>query len=645
MDIDNCRWRSRLSWVFVGTLFILCAVLGALQYRWIGEVSIAGRERLRSSLQASLNRLSQDFNAEITAACAALVPPSFREVGTEGAPAPGLRDYELRYAEWRKSTGHSGLFKRIAVAVPDQDAPALHLLDQDCGTFAPAGWPPAWSAVKERIQERTQPGRWNRMPPPSMQAQPEGLLFEWPRFLPQTPNAEPRPFGGRETDWLILELNENYLQTVILPEMLQHHLRSEGKLDYQVEVVSRGTPRTVIFQSDAQQSRDLLESADASVGLLELQVESLFRASGMARGRSQPGTTGSGPRSGASGPPEMSGRGGPPEQGGRGWPSDPGGPRGPNADPGSGLLRRPFSDGSRWQMYVRHRAGSLDAVVARTRWRNLGVTSAILLLLLATVAALTRFLRDAQRLAELQMNFVAGVSHELRTPLTVIHTAAYNLRDGLARDPDRVERYGNLIQQESDRLGRLVEQVLRFANASAGRVIQDPKPVSVESAIDDAMESCQVEIESSHCTVERKIDAGLPLVMGDSVALQHALQNLVNNAVKYGAEGGNWIGVSAAATGGESDPAVEIRVADRGPGIPADEQQHIFDPFFRGRQAVRDQIHGTGLGLNLAKRIVEAHGGTVRVESELLKGTQFVVRIPAAPEEQQDEFTNPANRG
>ena len=87
---------------------------------------------------------------------------------------------------------------------------------------------------------------------------------------------------------------------------------------------------------------------------------------------------------------------------------------------------------------------------------------------------------------------------------------------------------------------------------------------------------------------------------------------------------------------------MEIRVADRGPGIPLDEQAHIFDPFFRGRRAVQDQVHGTGLGLNLVKKIVEAHGGTIHVHSEPMKGAEFVVRIPAAPPELQDEFAHTA---
>jgi len=85
---------------------------------------------------------------------------------------------------------------------------------------------------------------------------------------------------------------------------------------------------------------------------------------------------------------------------------------------------------------------------------------------------------------------------------------------------------------------------------------------------------------------------------------------------------------------------VEIRIADRGPGIPADEQEHIFDPFFRGQRAVQDQVHGSGLGLYLVKKIVEAHGGTIQVKSEPMNGAEFTIRIPAAPPEMQDEFAH-----
>ena len=293
-----------------------------------------------------------------------------------------------------------------------------------------------------------------------------------------------------------------------------------------------------------------------------------------------------------------------------------------------------------WRLLVRHQAGSLEAAVSRARWQNLATSIGLLLLILATVAALVRFSRRAQQLAELQMNFVAGVSHELRTPITVIRTAAFNLRGRLATKPEQVERYGKLIQDESAKLTALVDQVLRFASGRAGHLIQERKPVAVDAMIDTGLRSSRSRLASSDLIVEKRLDPDLPLILADELAMNHVLQNLFDNAVKYGTEGSNWIGVFASAVSGEDGPAVEVRVADHGPGIPLEEQEHIFDPFFRGRRAVRDQIHGTGLGLNLVKKIVEAHGGTIRVESEPMKGTAFIVRIPAASPELQDEFAH-----
>jgi signal transduction histidine kinase len=113
--------------------------------------------------------------------------------------------------------------------------------------------------------------------------------------------------------------------------------------------------------------------------------------------------------------------------------------------------------------------------------------------------------------------------------------------------------------------------------------------------------------------------------------MQHALQNLFENAMKYGAPGGDWIGISATPSKNGRPAAVEIRVADRGPGIPAEEREYIFDPFFRGQRPLKDQIHGTGLGLNLVKRIIEAHGGTVAVRDKSGPGAEFIVRLPVAP--------------
>ena len=559
--------KAMPAWLFLGALFVLCGVLGVLQYLWIGEVDRALRDRLRGSLQTSLNRASLDFNAEISAPVKAMVPFT-------STPDPDALERSVL-----ANLPQTRLFDRIAVVVPRGGAAlSLRMLDLEKRAFDSAGWPEGWKGLETRLISHLTPGQ------PPMSPESEGLLFETPILSEPVPHT-----GRREMGWLVFELNLAYLRDTVLPAVIQRDL---DLADYQLEVTGNGRSQPLIYQSDPAAGH-IAATADAATGLLEGPPAILFGPGRglflMQRGPEPPG----------------------PRRGGRGR----------EAPPGPG----------RWTLYARHRAGSLEAAVSRVRMRNLAVTAGVLVLLIATAGALVRLTRRTQRLADLQMDFVAGVSHELRTPLTVIHTAAYNLRGKTAANPPQVERYGELIQAESARLKDMVEQVLRYAGASSGRVIREPEPLSIEAVIGDTVKLAKPEIELAHGTLESKIAPGLPAVMGDPAALKHAFGNLLSNAAKYGLKDNGWIGVSASAAGTRAAPEVEIRVADRGPGIPADEQAHVFDPFFRGKRAIQDQVHGTGLGLNLVKRIVEAHGGTIRVMSEPATGTEFIVRLPALP--------------
>lgn len=614
--------RAWLSWASVGLLAALCGVLALLQNHWIREISRAEKERLQNQLQSELMRLSREFNTELASACFDLVPTT-QQVDELGR----MKAYALRYSQWRES--HDRLFSRIAVVVPDDDSLEFYDLDLASGQFAPGEWPPSWTFVRNQLlahltggpfdmataQRSTlidvprfdsprfgphPPGPPRHGPPPfgpsGMRPRPDGPEGMDRRGFGRLdrggrgPGVEPGPRGRAEQDWLILQVNVDYVRETMLPELLHRHLGGGGKLDYEAKVVDAADPSHVIFEITPHSTAMAGTAPDASVSLFAVNGAAMnFRDRSFGRGR----------------------RPGPPEE------------------PGPG----------RWHLLVRHQAGSLEAVVARARWHNLAISAGILLLILATGSALVRFSRQVHQLAELQMNFVAGVSHELRTPLTVIRTAAFNLRGKLATKPEQVERYGKLIQDESEKLAALVDQVLRFASTRAGRVIQERGPVDVELLIEEGLRSSRAAT-STGVIVEKHVDPGLPPVLADEMAMKHALQNLVENALKYGTEGSNWIGVFASAVQDGNGPAVEIRVADRGPGIPPEEQERIFDPFFRGRRAVQDQVHGTGLGLNLVKKIVEAHGGTIEVKSEPMKGTEFVMRIPAAPAERRDEFAH-----
>lgn len=582
-DVDRNQRRRFLSWLAIGALFVFCGILGLLQYRWIGEVSIAERERLQANLQSTLAQLSADFNSEITAACRAVMPA---EADLDGKNLE--TGIVFRYQQWAKLTRHSGLFRGLALMRREHDRLVLERLDPASAGFQPMEWPSAWEPLRERMEARfSREARETRTrpeaPPEFSPPRPDDPFSQQMPFLVMVSRRmPPGVFGPWKPEWLLFDLDPVYLRKALLNEVLERYLGSTGTMEYEAWVVSRTHPPEVIFRTDSAPAKPVTAAADASVYLFDLQYDQLFHhgANVLTQSRTAP----------------------------------------------------PASARGRWQLFVRHRSGSLEAVVERARMRNLAVTGSVLLLMLATIGALIRFTRQSQKLAELQMDFVAGVSHELRTPLTVIHTAGYNLRGAVAGNPEQVERYGKLIQQESGRLKELVEQVLRFAGMQAGRVIRDLEPVSIDQVIEEALDSARSTVEAAHCVVEKNIEPGLPPILGDRIALKQAIRNLVENAAKYGAEGGRWIGMTASKTNGTNPPAVEIAVADRGPGIPADEQKLVFDPFFRGRRAVEDQIRGTGLGLNLVKRIVEAHGGVIRLKSEPAKGVAFIVRIPVAAE-------------
>jgi signal transduction histidine kinase len=238
--------------------------------------------------------------------------------------------------------------------------------------------------------------------------------------------------------------------------------------------------------------------------------------------------------------------------------------------------------------------------------------------------------RRAQNLARQQMEFVAAVSHELRTPVSVIGAAAGNLADGVVDDPQRVRKYGETIQGEARRLAETVERVLQLAGIAAGRAAAAQTPVSPIDLVHESLAACGTEIDNAGFNVDVAIADNLPTVVGDVAALKSALQNLISNAVKYGGNA-RWVRVSARRDRGSgSRDQVLFAVEDRGMGIGAEDRKHIFEPFYRGRDAVSQQIQGSGLGLNLVMRIAEAHGGRVSVTSEPGKGSTFTLSLPAA---------------
>lgn len=288
-----------------------------------------------------------------------------------------------------------------------------------------------------------------------------------------------------------------------------------------------------------------------------------------------------------------------------------------------GTAENSVGDNSAWKLNIQHSAGSIDAFIRGERNKNLAIGFGIYLLLIAGLSAIVLSAMRAKSLAQRQLDFVSSVSHEFRTPLAVIYSAGENLADGIAEESDQVERYGDLIKGEGKKLSAMVEQILQFAGARSGKQKYDLRPANVVDIIDQAISECRPLIDEKAFIVEKEISVKLPAVLADPKALGSAIQNLILNSIKY-SNGERWLKVSATNGGGN----VKISVEDRGIGISRKDRSHIFEPFYRAKDVVDEQIHGNGLGLSLVKQIVEAHHGTVKVESEIGKGSRFIVDLP-----------------
>jgi signal transduction histidine kinase len=255
--------------------------------------------------------------------------------------------------------------------------------------------------------------------------------------------------------------------------------------------------------------------------------------------------------------------------------------------------------------------------------RNLTLSLGVLGILAASLALILIASAREQRMARQQLEFVASVSHELRTPLAVIRSAGENLADGVVSG-EQVTQYGALIRNEGRRLSDMVERVMDFAGMTSGTLIRSSRPTDVKPLVHATLADLQAEAAARQVGLHMRAATTLPLVDADADALRSALQNVVGNAIKYSNAGGE-IEVDVVAT----DKTLRICVSDRGLGIDANDLPHVFKPFYRGRRAVDAQIRGSGVGLSVVQKIVQAHGGEVRVAARGGGGTVVTIDLPA----------------
>lgn len=273
-----------------------------------------------------------------------------------------------------------------------------------------------------------------------------------------------------------------------------------------------------------------------------------------------------------------------------------------------------------------------EAIYADIRQRqtlSLAMLGFIALLLVFGSYITARIMKRELEIARLRADFVSTVSHEFRSPLTGIRHLGEMLLDGRVTDTGKQRSYFKMIVQESDRLARLVENILDFSRMEEGRREYRFEPLSPSPWLQKLVAEFDAEIAENGATVEATIPDGLPPISADKEALGSAVRNLLDNAIKY-SPGAQTVWLEALAEGAE----LKIAIRDKGVGISESDQKHIFDRFYRVDGEISKRIKGAGLGLSLVKHIVLAHGGTVECQSQVGEGSIFTIKLPFAPAEE-----------
>lgn len=638
--------------VVAAALLGLIVLLATLQYRWLGQVSAAERERMKASLATSSTGFARDFDQEVTRAYLTFQVDLVREGENLAARMASLHD------SWRATSRHPRLIRDVYLLprASESGPTQLQRFNSTARVIEPVEWPASLEPVRKQLavpdasmpSSTIGPGTTmmiRTMPNVVWESVP-ALLVPMPMVLVNhLVSGAPLPQlrQDRRTSptmaYIILELDKQYISAEMLPALARHHFNATAEgVDYVMAVVNT-TAKESVYSTAPSFTPDGSAEMDASADMFQVRLQEFgpmasevrrftsfatridtVRAEGTAARTGEARRTLKPPASGTlvmrdSAPVSIMLQ-----------QHLPGADRKALEAGIAAAARGTVSP--KWRLVVKHPSGSLETAVSSLRRRNLLVSSGILGILGVSIGFLVVSTRRAQDLARQQMEFVAAVSHELRTPLAVIRSAADNLADGVVYDHPQVRKYGNLVRGEGRRLTEMVEQILELAGIQSGQRGFALAPIHVPPLVRHVVHASSTLIEQAGMEVHYDLPDTLPPVLGEEQGLKRVFQNLVGNAIKYGASG-RWIGISARASGRE----VLVTVADKGMGIGTAEQANIFDAFYRTPDVIAAQIQGAGLGLSLVQRIVEAHGGRISVRSAPGTGSEFTVHLPSATEQ------------
>ena len=288
------------------------------------------------------------------------------------------------------------------------------------------------------------------------------------------------------------------------------------------------------------------------------------------------------------------------------------------------VVEVPFTDTvDGWILRAADRDPTLQDALRKKRVVDSLLIGGAVTVIVLGLAFLAIAIRRERRSNELKSDFISNVSHELKTPLSIISMFGEMLANGRTKSPEQATEYAEIIWRESVRLGRLIDNVLDFAKIERGMGVYEFAEADVGEVVDRAIELVGRRLQAAEMTLDAEIEPELPHVNLDANAFTLAVLNLIDNAIKYAADGKK-IEMRLRRAGDR----IVLSVRDFGPGIDPEEHEHIFERFYRAKSVRLKPIRGSGIGLALVRHIARAHGGDVTVASTGGQGSTFELWLP-----------------
>lgn len=561
--------KPQLIHFLIAAIVVLLPVLAVLQYYWIGEISKREKEHLRRTFETSALNFSMNFEQKISS----LLHYFF--IRDTSISDDNLNSYFFQKLKLWRNESDANILKKIYI-IDLNNNPIYWLLNE-----------------KTDELEKTENLNIPNINDDTIISFAENISKHRPNILMGKFELLMLPVRIRHNDkrFLIIELNSDTIINKYIKNGIESFFPSKEELNLIVAIFN---PKDSLIFSNAPdyiKNYQKWEEFSLPFGMMkpfnmERNLKERFHNLVPALGRTEP-------------PKEKD-------------------------DDGFKPAKEFKDDFSPWRLSVGFKSGTLDNEIAVIRFKNMAISFTILLLLAFVIFFIIYTQGKAKKLANQQLQFVAGISHELRTPLTVIRTASENISDGII-DQKKTKLYGDLIRKQTDRLWEMIENTLSFAGIHSNKQIYNFKPLNVYSVITKVLSHTLFINQGKEINIENNISEDLPNIFADETTLQTAFQNLIINAVKFSNDN------AVVKIGGEYDSKkkiISVSIEDNGIGISSKDLPKIFEPFFRSNSVIDSGINGNGIGLALVKQIIENHQAKIIVSSRLNFGTTFIIQFP-----------------